>query len=73
MKANKTNQPGIAQLRKWFKAMVAYQFSPLWVSDPIRHRINRPAILGDETSREKAANDLICLKWLADKIEGASK
>ena len=69
MKTTPKNKPGIRSLRQWFRAMVDYQFSPLWVTDPIRHRAARPKILGAETPREKLQNDIACLKWLIAKLE----
>jgi hypothetical protein len=65
----KTNKPDIRHLREWFKAMVAFQLSPEWISNPIRHRAARPKILGKETPREKLQNDIACLKWLIAKLE----
>ena len=60
-----TKKTNIQHLREWFRPLVKYQMNPLWNTDPLRHRANRPKILGDETDHEREINDKVCAQWLA--------
>jgi len=58
MKTNNT-----PKLAAYLRARIRFTLNPLWFTDPIKARRQRPKILGPESDYERAANDVAIRVW----------